>query len=337
MKNLTLPGTGSMIALLVFCATLLSAQTHAWNDAQSLKHERAEQRLLLGIYQDFSKTVDGIAIREVIKGKGAEASGLRAGDVIQTVDGKKVTDLESLRSVLTGHKADDRVSVGFLREDKQVQATVSLSTDTPTFRFNRPERDPCALLIGVYSGLTGPDGKGVKVTGIIEGTPASQNDIRQGDVILALDGRNTNSYQELCNERDKHKPGDAFRLTILRNETQMVVKARFWSCGQTPTEVVQREAPPSTDPGTLTVESLELYPNPTSGPLNIRFEATAMPTTVTIVDAVGKTVYNNKLNDFSGQFNEQLNLGDQKPGVFTLSIQQGEKRLTKKIVLTPRA
>jgi hypothetical protein len=141
----------------------------------------------------------------------------------------------------------------------------------------------------------------------------------------------------LCNERDKHKPGDAFRLTILRNETQMVVKARFWSCGQTPTEVVQREAPPSTDPGTLTVESLELYPNPTSGPLNIRFEATAMPTTVTIVDAVGKTVYNNKLNDFSGQFNEQLNLGDQKPGVFTLSIQQGEKRLTKKIVLTPRA
>jgi hypothetical protein len=88
---------------------------------------------------------------------------------------------------------------------------------------------------------------------------------------------------------------------------------------------------------TLHLESLELYPNPTTGPVNVRFEAEALPTTVRILDATGKTVYSKVMNQFNGYFSEQINLFGNTPGTYMLSIQQGKKASSKKIVLMPGA
>jgi len=94
---------------------------------------------------------------------------------------------------------------------------------------------------------------------------------------------------------------------------------------------------PDREDATLRLESLELYPNPTFGPVNVQFEGDAVPTVVRITDMSGRAVYTNELPQFGGFFSEQINLFGKTPGNYVLTVQQGDKILTKPVVLMPRA
>lgn len=327
---------------------------HDWNvqSPEGFMKMEMKERPILGVYEEEGADVEGLAIRTVIEGKGAEAAGLKAGDVITGVDGKTVRGTGSLRAALDGHKPGDRVTVVYLRDGRTQQTGVTLSADRSFYSYTATvERDPCAVFIGVYTGDVSVEAQGVRVTGIVDNTPASESGIQPGDIILSLDGQPVNSHEELLRERNKHQPGDAFRLAVLRDGSEMSVDARFKVCpntanGLTPVKELVKVTPeekpaeqrnnPANTETELLLPWLELYPNPTAGPLNIRFEAEAVPTTVRIIDAGGKTVYANELSQFSGYFSEQINLNGTPAGTYILTIQQGKKLTSRKIVLMPR-
>ncbi len=310
---------------------------------EDFKKFEFNERPILGIYKDEeAKGIAGVVIKEVIEGKGAEAAGLKAGDVLVIVDGKSLTKSNDLSNALSTHKPGDAVDILYIRNGKTIETEVTLSADRHGMQMNT-ERDPCKVFIGVYTSdfaMTG--GKGVLVSGVIDGTTAKESAVQPGDVILTLDNQPVNTNLELRTARDKHKPGDQFRLTILRGEATMEIEATFKACPNTPEVIELGKIEADNQPNSLTspettlqLEVIDAYPNPTLGALNIRFEAKAIPTTVRITDAAGKTVYNYELNQFNGLFNEQINL-DGKPGIYTLSIQQDKKVFTKKIVLLSR-
>ncbi len=308
------------------------------------------QRPILGIYPgDENPAERGVVVGSVISGKGAAAAGLQEGDVIVNVGGKAINGEGGIGRALSGHKAGDQVNVVYLRNGQTQQTNVTLSTDR-TFARTMVERDPCKVFIGVYTSNAGVEGKGVRVNGVIDNTPAKESDIIIGDIILQLDDVAIATHNGLQIERDKHQPGDEFTLTILRNGQTMKVNARFKACDKTnavtekpASEVVEllNEEPKDAqlrDLGNgVKMNIFQVSPNPTVGILNIQFEAEAVPTTVNITDLSGKTVYTNTINQFSGVFSEQLNLEDQAPGNYVLSIRQGDKVSTKKFVLMPRA
>jgi hypothetical protein len=93
------------------------------------------------------------------------------------------------------------------------------------------------------------------------------------------------------------------------------------------------------DPEKINAElvTLEAYPNPTYGMVNISFEAEAVPTTVRIFDIDGKMVFTRELPQFGGTYAEQVNLFGQKAGNYVISVQQGDKVRSKQITLLPRA
>ncbi|MBP6827054.1 MAG: PDZ domain-containing protein [Saprospiraceae bacterium] len=323
----------------------------SWSDlyikeagAEGFMKMEMKERPILGVYEDESVNEPGLVIGEVIEGKGAEAAGLQSGDVITSVAGQKVTGAGTLRSVLNGREPGERVAVIYQRDGETRQTEVALSTDRH-FRSYTIERDPCAVFIGVYTSDQAIDGQGLRVTGIVDNTPAKQSGIQPGDVILALDHQPVSTYQELVRERNKHQPGDPFSLKVVRDGEQLTIDAVFKSCpkpGETASpveDVVKMPAEQRNDPTlnqTLPLESLEAYPNPTAGPLNVRFEAEAVPTTVRIMDASGRVVYSKVLDQFDGYFSEQINLNG-TPGIYTLSVQQGKKMNSRSIVLLPRA
>ena len=313
-----------------------------------MKIEKTE-RPILGVYEDDEVNAQGLVIGSVIPGKGAEAAGLKQGDVVVQVDGQPVTGAGSLRRVLNSHRAGDKVVVVYERGGNTQETDLVLSVDRNYYSF-KTERDPCAVFIGVYTSDAGLEGQGVTVTGVIDETPAKLGGVQPGDVILTLDGQPVNNHNELLRERNKHLPGDAFRLGIIRNGDFVGVDATFKTCPTDKPEVEQvqetvetpaklpveeREGPVNVE-STLPLEALELYPNPTVGPLNVRFEAEAVPTVVRIFDATGKLVYENNLRQFNGQFNERIDLNGKTPGTYTLSIQQGQKKRAKNFVLMPR-
>jgi len=107
---------------------------------------------------------------------------------------------------------------------------------------------------------------------------------------------------------------------------------------QEPTVLPNLQAPPTAEQPetTLQLESFDAYPSPTLGPVNIRFEANAVPTTVRMTDMNGKVVYENQLKQFNGSFNEQVNLEGKSPGFYTVTVTQDNKVFSKKIILLSR-
>ncbi len=310
-------------------------------EQEQVRLETSGRRPILGIYEkEDSKLQEGLEIGEVIPGKGAALAGLQSGDILTLVDGTTLNDVETLHAVLATHKPGDPVPVAYLRDGQMQQALVTLSGDRKTVSFN-VQRDPCAVFIGVYTTDAGMDEKGVRVTGVIDNTPAKESNVQPGDIILALDDQPVNDYDALSRERDKHQPGDTFRLKVLRGGSVINVNATFKSCPKNtvagPVKVTPPAAPTAVfEDATLEVTALDIFPNPNYGLVNVQFEAEAVPTTVRITDAAGRIVYENVLRQFAGTFSEQIDLQDQKPGVYTVSLQQGKKVLARNVVLLSR-
>ncbi|MFM8552237.1 MAG: PDZ domain-containing protein, partial [Nitrospiraceae bacterium] len=81
--------------------------------------------------------IKGLVIGRVLRGGSAERAGLKGaregqsgrielGDVIVAIDGKAVSELDELLSVLDRHKVGDRVVIDTLREGKRYQLPMTL-------------------------------------------------------------------------------------------------------------------------------------------------------------------------------------------------------------------
>ena len=73
-----------------------------------------------------SNLKSGIYIASVNKSGSAANAGIKSGDVITKVDGKKVDDVASLHSILYSHKVGDTVNVTVNRNGKDVDMKVKL-------------------------------------------------------------------------------------------------------------------------------------------------------------------------------------------------------------------
>jgi uncharacterized protein YndB with AHSA1/START domain len=69
----------------------------------------------------------GVRLDGVVPGMGAEAAGLRANDILVSMDKSEVTDWASLAPILSGHRAGDQLEVGFFRDGKLNNAEITLS------------------------------------------------------------------------------------------------------------------------------------------------------------------------------------------------------------------
>jgi len=78
----------------------------------------------------------------------------------------------------------------------------------------------------------------VRVTNVIRKSPAEQAGLREGDVILKIDGREVRDGDYLAREIRNHRPGEEVRLEIERNGKTQEIKAKL---GAYPEEEARRE------------------------------------------------------------------------------------------------
>jgi membrane-associated protease RseP (regulator of RpoE activity) len=86
---------------------------------------------------------------------------------------------------------------------------------------------------------------------------------------------------------------------------------------------------------TLTVERLSMSPNPNRGMFNLSFNLpTSGETTVRVFNSNGRAIYEYELGNFSGSFEDEVDISQNGAGNYFLYVMQGDKVFTKKIVLT---
>jgi hypothetical protein len=321
------------------------------NGVPRTRTERAT-KAFLGIYPKSTNDGVGVAVDGIVRDAGAQQAGIKSGDVIKSLDGLPTNGTYGLTGVLKKIAPGSTVTAEVVRDGQVLQIPVTLGQKEYNRKVWNEERDPCEVFIGVYVGGRSNRGQGVQVTGIIGNTPASTYGVESGDVILAMDGIAVNDNDELLVERDKHDAGDPFVLTVIRGESQMDINACFKSCEEIeedgaieeePIEIPEINQPEPEEPavipggGGFQVNGYQAFPNPTFGRVRVRFGAEAIPTTVQVSDATGRIIYQNQINNFNGNFDEEIDLKEAVPGTLTLTIRQGNDIMSKQLVLLNRA
>ena len=72
---------------------------------------------------------EGVLITEVFEDSPAEEAGLKAGDVIVSVDGKAVAEMGELQEIISEKNEGDEVTLGFLRKGNKEKAVVTVAED----------------------------------------------------------------------------------------------------------------------------------------------------------------------------------------------------------------
>ena len=73
---------------------------------------------------DFG-TNDGVYVAEVSEDGAAEEAGIKAGDVIVSVDGKSITKMSELQESTTKYRPGDKAQIGYIRDKKEKTATIT--------------------------------------------------------------------------------------------------------------------------------------------------------------------------------------------------------------------
>jgi serine protease DegS len=69
---------------------------------------------------DLDRDTQGLVVTEIVANAPAHRAGLRPGDVIHAIDGKKTVDAREILMAISNHKPGDRLTLGITREGRKM-------------------------------------------------------------------------------------------------------------------------------------------------------------------------------------------------------------------------
>jgi len=165
----------------------------------------------------------GVTISTVVAGSPADQAGLKVGDTITTVDGKKVTKGAELVGDIAARKPGSKVNLGFLRNGKSQETTVTIADRAKLFaarlgedQENDDSSTPKQSKFGVTvrkvtpemaDRLDMPAGKGVIVQEVKPGSFAEDVNLGRGDIVLEVNKQPVNSEEDFARIESSMKSG----------------------------------------------------------------------------------------------------------------------------------
>ena len=168
---------------------------------QILKYGEVKRGMLGILIQDLTPDLaqafqlddrqQGVLIAQVQPGSSAERAGLREGDVVTYLNGKKMTSSAALRNAIGIRPIGEKIELDYLRNGKKFQQQVVIGAkDSPVSAANPaklPSNDEGAVderLAGLS--ITNDRQPGIIVDQIQADSAASYSGLRQGDRILQV-------------------------------------------------------------------------------------------------------------------------------------------------------
>jgi serine protease Do len=165
----------------------------------------------------------GVPISSVVAGSPADQAGLKVGDTITSVDGKKVTKGTELVADIAARKPGSKVNLSFLRNGKPQETAVTIADRAKLFaarlgedQENDDENAPKPSKFGITvrkvtpemaDRLDIPAGKGVIVQDVKPGSFAEDVNLARGDIILEINKQQVNSEEDFARIESSMKSG----------------------------------------------------------------------------------------------------------------------------------
>jgi serine protease Do len=195
----------------------------------------------------------GARIMSITEGSAAEKAGLRKSDVITKINDIKVNDPEDLTEAIHKFKADDKVTVTYIRDGKEQKATATLGKGkslnfSKSYNLSMPGMEKMKELSDMdrsfapraysYSWNNGKprlgikaqdteDGKGVKVLDVDDESPADKAGVKEGDIITQFDGKPVNSAEILANLARENKDKFSYKINLSRDGKAQEVEVKI--------------------------------------------------------------------------------------------------------------
>jgi serine protease Do len=165
----------------------------------------------------------GVTVSSVVPGSPADQAGLKVYDTITTVDGHKVSKGAELVADIASRKPGSKVQLGFLRNGKPQETSVTIADRAKLFaarlgedQDNGDDSTPKQSKFGatvrrltpeMAERLDMPAGKGVIVQDVKPGSFAEDINLGRGDVILEINKQPVNSEDEFAKVESGLKSG----------------------------------------------------------------------------------------------------------------------------------
>ena len=167
-------------------------------------------------------SVRGALIDQADPNGPAAKAGIKAGDVITAIDGKDVVSAHDLARSISAMQPGTKVEVAFLRNGQSQTADVTLAT-LPGATAQRASLEggqdnglpQLGLSLAPSTEVPGSAAAGVVVTGVANSGVAADRGIKEGDVILDVNGRKVATPDDLDNALHAVK-SDNRKMALLR-------------------------------------------------------------------------------------------------------------------------
>ncbi len=162
-----------------------------------LDAERAKQ---LGVDQ-----LNGLYIQDIVKGGGAEAAGLKQGDILTKVNGTNIAYSSDLQEKVGRLRPGDKIQLTYLRGGSEKTISVTLKGDeNMNVATNSRSAETVKKNLGAtFTPLNDAQKKkfkvnsGLLVTSVLQGGFFDQIDLPQGTIIVSINGKGINKTEDI--------------------------------------------------------------------------------------------------------------------------------------------
>ncbi len=211
-----------------------------------------ETRAQLGVMAGIpANGASGAEVNEVSPGSAAVKAGIKVKDIIQTVEGKKITSPEDLVAAIRAQKPGDTVTLELLRDGNpmKLQATLGEAPAGPILREFKFEGAPGMRGILEEMMQDGPgrpmlregmlakkprlgvqleeteSGKGLKVLEVTPDSPADKAGLKKDDIISLFGDEEVGSIDDFRARLDNQESES--KMEILRSGKKVNLVVRF--------------------------------------------------------------------------------------------------------------
>lgn len=208
---------------------------------QLIKNGRVS-RSVLGVYlqevdEDLAESFGleekgGVLINQVMEGSAAEEAGIKGGDIVVEMDGRKVVKLQAFRNTVANTPPDSKVDLKIFRDGKYIEISAITKEMEPS------EDEVAQAAEGIYEelGITVDnlesevarrmgyeDLSGVIITEVKQDSAAWQSGLQPGQVIMSVNRTSVESVRDFKNALEVAEGGRVLLLVTDGRVSRFIV------------------------------------------------------------------------------------------------------------------